>query len=312
MSDNENGSFLEKLLASITTKRSIQIIIVVGILVFFNSFFGDFVWDDLPQLLGKDIYHSLSNIGFIFVDHTTMFYRPIPALIWTFIYSLFGPIPFWFHLFQVIMHIGNSILIFLLFKKHFSKVTSLFLSLLFLVHPINVEAVAFIAQLQTVMPLFFGLLAFHVLSCPKMNSVYKYGLLAFLILCAALSKETGLLLIVLLPLYMTCQQPPKYHKSDYISFFISTVTTLLFYIPLKFFLTNNATSEISEPPFLMAHTSLAVRLITLPKMIFFYIVTFLYPKNLEMSQRWLVKTITISDFYLPLLLDFLFFILLGG
>ncbi|PIV70924.1 hypothetical protein COW57_02525, partial [Candidatus Roizmanbacteria bacterium CG17_big_fil_post_rev_8_21_14_2_50_39_7] len=59
--------------------------------------------------------------------------------------------PFFFHLTSVVFHIATAVLIFYLFKRFFKENIAFFLSLIFLVHPANVEAVCFASALQEVL-----------------------------------------------------------------------------------------------------------------------------------------------------------------
>ncbi|MBI4080148.1 MAG: tetratricopeptide repeat protein [Candidatus Levybacteria bacterium] len=59
---------------------------------------------------------------------------------------------------------------------------------------------------------------------------------------------------------------------------------------------------------------MAERLVHIPNIIFYYLKTFLLPFHLTIEQRWIIKTTTGNNFYLPLLIDtlfFLFFIVIG-
>src|SRR5207249_2274788 len=86
------------------------------------------------------------------------YYRPLLTTYFAGIYSLSGANYFLFHFFQLLLHIVNTIMVFF-FLKHFLKgAITLFLSLLFLVHPINSEVVFYISDAQEVLFFFFGML----------------------------------------------------------------------------------------------------------------------------------------------------------
>jgi tetratricopeptide (TPR) repeat protein len=52
--------------------------------------------------------------------------------------------------------------------------------------------------------------------------------------------------------------------------------------------------------------SLLERLIALPKMLSYYIETFFFPKDLAISQNWIVKTIDNNSFTIPFVIDLIF------
>jgi len=133
-------------------RKYIFLIIFVGLLVYFNSFFNGFLWDDEEFIVNNPAVHSLKNIPLSFKSSAVngSYYRPVMSLITTTMYVISGGHPWLFRLFQVGVHLVNSILIFLLFCQFFpmEKLVSFLLSLVFLVHPINSEAVSFISATQ--------------------------------------------------------------------------------------------------------------------------------------------------------------------
>jgi tetratricopeptide (TPR) repeat protein len=197
--------------------------------------------------------------------------------------------------------------LFFIFRHYFTIALSLLLSLLFLVHPINVEAVAYIASLQTVMSLFFGLLGIALIIKKYMHPALRYSLLSLCMLCSALSKETGLLLIALFPLAMILLTNKQFRKKDYLFISAAILGALLVYLPLKSSFTNTILSSDYSPVPIM-NAPLQIRLLTLPKIIFFYLATLLYPQTLAVSQQWLVTTPVLQSFWLPLIIDLLFFL----
>ena len=112
------------------------------------------------------------------------------------LYALFKATPFFYHAFQLGLHITNGILLFILFKKFLKERVALVLSLLFLVHPINSEAVVSIANLQEPLFFCFGLSAL-LLAMKEAVSPMRAALISFLLLCSLLSKETGILFVLM-------------------------------------------------------------------------------------------------------------------
>lgn len=74
--------------------------------------------------------------------------------------SLFGPDAGKQHLVNVLFHAANSVLLFLLLMRLTGKMTvASFVALLFAVHPLHVESVAWLSERKDVLSTFFGLLA---------------------------------------------------------------------------------------------------------------------------------------------------------
>ena len=64
-------------------------------------------------------------------------------------------------------------------------------------------------------------------------------------------------------------------------------------------------TEIIQVPIM--ELSLTERVLQMPKIVFYYLKTFFFPKTLLIDQQWIVKKINLPDFYLPLFIDILFF-----
>ncbi len=298
------------------TTYAITLIVVLGLLVYGNALFNNFIGDDFGQVVNNPLVHSLSNIpslfaGSTFYDDTGAFlhgnyYRPLMSTMYAVIYTLFGPTPFFFHLFQVALHITNSILLLFLFRKFFNKPIGLGLSLLFLVHPVNSEAVNSISALQDLLFPFFGLLALQVTIVAK-DSWKKVGGVSVLLLCSLLSKETGILFIpvILLSIFL-------YDRRKIFLYSLSFLVIALLCVILRMSalgLTIN-TDQIAP----IMYLSLEQRLMHIPLLLVSYFNVFFFPKDLAYLQIWVLQDFTLYNFYLPLLMIGCFVLLLiaGG
>ncbi|MGH7203480.1 MAG: hypothetical protein ACREHC_03495, partial [Candidatus Levyibacteriota bacterium] len=115
----EEFSF-KSLFVPFTTTKAIHWIIVIGLLVYFNSLFNGFVGDDDAQILTNPTAHSITNIFSFFKGSTLylsqasgnvgLYYRPMLSTVLSIIYSLFGANPFFFHAIQLLFHISNVVL----------------------------------------------------------------------------------------------------------------------------------------------------------------------------------------------------------
>lgn len=281
--------------------RVIHIYIIVGFIVFSNALFNNFVWDDV-QILNDSNVHSLTGIQQMLFNHVpSLFYRPAASVIQAGIYIVFGPTPFWYHFSQLILHIIISILLFAVFRRFVRKIIAFSMALVFLVHPMNVESVSYISALQTVLSLFFGLIALFIVD-RKIAAIYKYSLVFLFVLLSLFSKETGILFIVYIPLFIIFTIKNKFTKKELIFSCISLTSAALVYLlarwPLQF--------GSSILPIPIMHAPFYQRMLTVPKIFFYYLLTFLYPKELAVSQMWVVKVISFQDFIFPLIVDILF------
>lgn len=76
--------------------------------------------------------------------------------------QLFGMVPGRHHLISVLFHLANTILLFMVFNRMTGAVwRSAFVAILFGVHPINVESVAWVAERKSVLSTFFWMLTIY-------------------------------------------------------------------------------------------------------------------------------------------------------
>src|SRR5258708_1624739 len=138
-----------------TTKKAIIWITIIVIIVWANMLFNGFVQDDITYVIYNPALHIASSFGNANLFNGGGQYRPFPALYFATIFNLFTITSFFYHFLQLALHIACSLIVFFIFKKFLTRNISFVLSLIFLVHPINVESVSYIAQ--TVSPLLFAL-----------------------------------------------------------------------------------------------------------------------------------------------------------
>ncbi len=262
-------------------------------MVYGRALFNGFVWDDEEQILNNNLVHSISNIPLLFKNSTFNFgssgtlsgvyYRPVMMIAFAGLYQLFGPNPFWFHFLQILIHIVNSLILYLIFKRYFKKEVSFFLSLIFLVHPANVEAVAYISALQDTLVVFFSLLAFYFSSV-----IFTPILMLF----ALLYKETVAfsMAIFLFGRFI-------FQKSKVWAYTAGFVGVGIAYIVLRF-----AVAGIFFTPYKFApivQLNFWQRLAMTPAIFTYYLNLFFWPVSLAVMQHWVIKEMTLTGFYLP-------------
>ena len=281
---------------SLGIKKVIVIICALGLGVYFLSLFNGFVWDDTLQIVHNGDIQSIKNIPGLFLHgQLGVFYRPVFFSLLAVFYSLFNLNTFPYHFIQLSVHIGNTILIFLLYKKFIDKRLSFLLSLLFLVHPINVEAVAYISAISDPLFVFFGLASLHLMMKEREN-VFSVVIASLFILLSILVKEAGFLFLIIILVYRLLFKRKNLHLAV-----IFVTTPMVIYSYLRFFVAHTLFSGITITP--LSKTTLIERFLTMPKIIFFYISTFVIPIRLAIAREWVVKSATLGGFYIPLIVD---------
>ena len=137
-------------------------------------------------------------------------YFPLQILSYALDYQIWHIQPFGYRLHNVVLHILNAALIFLLLKKIFSQTwISFFTALLFGLHPVNVESVTWIAERKNVLSMALLLMSFLAYlyyleeERPGRKKGFYLGAL-FLFLLALLAKASAVVLPLLLWLFDVC------------------------------------------------------------------------------------------------------------
>lgn len=270
-------------------------------LLYGGSLGNKFIWDDLEQIANNPMVDKLENIPTFFKSATYWdpvdkhlkgaYYRPLSMAYYTLIVNIFGKKEFFFHLIQIFIHGINVFLIFVLFKRMFQGYLPLMLSLIFLVHPINSEAVVFVASHDVLFTL-FGLIGLHI--CIK-KSISNRRILfwGICMLISILFKEAGFIFILFTVLYKLL-----FNRKDLIKIItIGIITTLIWGI-LRYIIAD--ISSISLSPNHMTILPLYKRLIQIPSIFLFYLRTYFFPNQLSLAQTWTIEKPDFSGFWLPL------------
>lgn len=293
-----------RLFSPLTTSKAIVWIIVIGMIVYANILGNGFVWDDNNFIINNPDVYSL-NLLHLFstnVFNSSGFYRPVSAVYFAILYHIFGTNPFFYHLIQLLLHITNTCLLFYLLKKFFSRGLSFIGSLLFLIHPFQVESVAYIGASQSELLFLFGIIGLLLAMAKRISTVQILGMSCMLLL-SLLTKETGGLFVLMVLLYRFL-----YQKEKLLQIFSAIILVLVIYFLIRFYIGNVYFEKITFVP--IGRLSLFMRLLTIPAIIFYYIKTFMYPAQLAVDQQWVISGITVYNFYLPLLVDVIFIFLL--
>lgn len=187
------------------------IIAILGFVVYFDGLKNQFQGDDTSQIVNNIPVHSITHIRIFFeggtfynggglTSLTGVYFRPLMTTVYSSIYTIFGAQPFYFHLVQLLLCIGSTIILFLFFRFSFKPLLALFLALFFLVHPIDSQVVYAIPSMQDALYFFFGILALCLLI--KFKSTRSMLLAALCLFLSLLAKETGILFVVMALVYL--------------------------------------------------------------------------------------------------------------
>ncbi len=307
-------NLVEKILQWLTPKRAIFIIICVGLIVYFNSLFNGFVWDDEEQIVNNAIIQHLSNLPQIFSGATFntggaglsgWFFRPFLTFTYMINFALFGQNAWGYHLFALVFHLVNGVLIFKILQrlnKGDKKLTLLVNTLIattFVVLPAIVEAVSYIAALSEVLFTFFNLLTFYLILKSQIITIKRGLVVGILLMLGMFNKESSIVIFPILATYLVLFRHPAWKK-----WLLVLLITVLVYFFIRLVIVQAPIrhpeySPISEAP-------LSVRVMTMPLELMHYLGIIFYPKDLAISQQFVVNTPNLEQFVIPLVLDVLF------
>jgi hypothetical protein len=177
---------------------AIVFIIISGSLVYSNVLHGPFLVDDIRYIRDNPTIRELS--GFLNLSGT----RYIAFLSFALNYAVGGPDTFGYHLVNMVIHILNGILVYLLVtalfstpameeaKERWSRAVAFTASILFTVHPLQTQAVSYITQRFTSLAAFFYLSAvlLYILSRLRETGGRRAALYALAFLSGLLAQKT--------------------------------------------------------------------------------------------------------------------------
>jgi len=183
---------------------SIALVTVLTAVSFLSSLDNEFIttWDDRIYVTENPVIKTFSwqGVRAAFSSFHINFYHPLVIVSYAMEHALFGLNPAAYHMTNLALHVLNSLLVFwMIFLLSDCVSVSLVASLLFAVHPLHVESVAWISERKDVLSTFFFLLALILyLRFRKFDRRAFYYLSIAVFLLALLSKP----MVVTLPLVL--------------------------------------------------------------------------------------------------------------
>ncbi len=169
----------------------------------------------LPVLLWSALYLPLMQLPFLSDDYVFIsrlltpagilapgqFFRPLFHAVFFGLGKLTGFDPGWFHLLGFLLHIGCSLLVFQLGRRICSDFRSAyFIFIIFLLNPLQSEAVVWVSGLQELLWVFFALLGLQFLTSRRTLTWPAVFAASLCWAAALLSKETAVCLLIVIPL----------------------------------------------------------------------------------------------------------------
>jgi protein O-mannosyl-transferase len=173
-------------------------------------------------LKNPSVIHFADNKGKVFTEFVYGLYHPLTTISFAIDYAVWGTNPFGFRLTNLVFHLINTLLVFLLLQKLFKKLyISLFSAAIFGLHPMHVESVVWISERKDVLYAFFFLLSvLFYLKARNRKDIVNHALAFLFFLCSLLSKASAVVLPLVLVLIDYYHQKPLFKsllsKSHYL------------------------------------------------------------------------------------------------
>jgi protein O-mannosyl-transferase len=212
-------------LKRITPERAVLIGAILAALAYVQDIRYDFILDDVPLILMNETIGSWRNWKRVFVTDifsdtnpgailsagTAAHYRPIYK-IWQMLNAqLFGAVLPWWHVTSILLHVAVVFLIYQvgirLFKDRWAAALA---ALLFAVHPVHAESVAYVTASTDLLVTLFSLIAFLAYyELRERGASLAYFLTSVLAAgLAVLSKETAVMFPWMLVAYEAVRETP--------------------------------------------------------------------------------------------------------
>jgi tetratricopeptide (TPR) repeat protein len=271
-------------------------IFIVIFIVFGNSLFFDFVWDDRPLLLGIDAYKDFKLKEILFSPANRLEYLPVRDISYSLDYLLWGRNPVGFHFTNIVLYFLNSLIVYFITLEITAfllsngekdpetplKLTAFFAALLFAVHPVHSEVVSFITSRNTLLSgMFFFTSCYFYLKFLRFETGERWRYYAISLICfvlAMFSKATSIILPLALLIFLI-------FKNRYMSRTALTLMPFFLISAAVFLIFKNIASEskliVSDHTMVFGAFNFASKFAVSLQIPFFYIKKMLVPLKLS-------------------------------
>jgi tetratricopeptide (TPR) repeat protein len=194
--------------SSNTSYVGLALAVLVGLVVlcYINSLWNGFVFDDHLHVLENSRLRSLINLPGLLRS-----YRPLRDISYAIDFALWGERAAGFHFTNLVIHAGNTVLVFFLVKRLIrqqahSILVPVLAALIFALHPLQTDAVTYISGRRDVLFALFYLAAFRFYLSYRTGRAIKY-LVLFLAawVLSLLSKEMAASFPILIFTWSFCE-----------------------------------------------------------------------------------------------------------
>ncbi len=238
-------------------------LVIAGFMIYSNTLRSSFHWDDISVIIRNTSIRNPSNFSAIVNAFNTRF---MVGLSLAFNYAIGKVNVLGYHIFNIAVHVASAVMIYLLVNITFKtprmrgsalvnhrKIIALFSALLFLVHPIQSQAVDYIWQRAASMAAFFYLASIFFYAKARSGSSYLYYAASLIATVLGMfSKETTVTIPFAIVAYefIFFDRANGEIKKVFITLLVFCLTLPI--IPLMFTRANKITLDVMRPPTIQA------------------------------------------------------------
>lgn len=313
-----------KSLGKISKLQIILILLFFGLCVYSNAIFHPFVHDDVVFIEKNPLISTLDIKDIFFSpapfsgssDIANSYYRPLLDILYRIQYQNFGKVAYKYHLFNIFLHVLNAYLVYLILSFLLDEqMFALFGSLLFLIHPLQSEAVSCIVGVSNLLYFLLCSMSFYLYLLAKKDAksfkssvCYLFSLMIFAV--SLLAKEQAVVLPFIVILYEICSwvYTDQDIKDDLGPCKIVFKGAGYFLVLLCYFYLRKAAVGSSLSESFLINEELGLRILSIPRTILLYVSLIFFPvglhyyRNIDILQPFLMPTLFLSALIVVFLL----------
>ncbi len=189
-------------------------ILGVTFVLYLNSFPKEFTnWDDPEYVVTNSLIRSFSfqNLNRMIAAPYFANYAPLTLISYALDYHFWKLNPLGYQLHNLLLHLACTLVLYFLLRRfNLTRGVIIASTLLFAIHPINVESVSWISERKNLLAAFFFLLSFHSYICYRevQSRVYYLSSILFFLL-SIISKASTLVAPMVFLAYDYCYNNVK-------------------------------------------------------------------------------------------------------
>lgn len=249
-------------------------LIILTLLLYLTAMRAPFEFDDRERIVDNPAIRNLSNIPAFFYSRELMpfggeIYRPLSDASFAIEYSVWGNNPRGYHTTNILIHIINSILLYILLQQTFrSEKVSFAASILFAWHPVLTEAVIWVKGREDLLVASFYLLTLLLYRSYGRGGAFKFlPMISFSL--ALLSKEMAITIPIILLMF------DIYERKDIVIWrYIPYVVIAILYLLARYLVLG----QVAQTEYWGG--GILQTLYTMSRVIMYYIKLLIFPVNL--------------------------------